>query len=272
MEILISLEVFIIGLIFGSFINMAVYRVRQELPFSGRSFCDHTKKTLTWKDLFPIGSFIFYKGRCRHCSKKLPILYPIVEFITGLTFLAGAHFIFRDFLQEPWLPLNLTITVFYILVMLFFAVYDYLYWEVNVRAIKYSLITGIVFSIIALLLKDNALVIDGFSSLIAGFVSGLIILLVVRLTKGSGMGEGDIFLMALAGLAVGLDGLIPLFMISSISGSIIGIFKAIKIKKFHGVQIQFVPFISFATLVVFFWKDQILKLLYLDNFFSLFNI
>lgn len=241
------------------------------MNFSGRSFCDHTKEKLTWKDLIPLLSFIFYKGKCRHCGQKLPIVYPFVELLTGLVFVLGFWHLWINYIDKPLLGLNLLITITYLLFFLFFAIYDYLYWEVNVRAIKIALVFSTIFSIVAVVLNNYQLVVPGMSGVIGALVAGLIIYSIVMSTKGSGMGDGDIYLMAFAGFAVGIDGLIPLFLISSVSGSIIGIIKALKIKKFHGVQIQFVPFISFAALTVFFWKEYILRILSLDDFFSLLN-
>ncbi len=269
MEIILILQIFVLGLVWGSFLNMAVYRVKHNLSFSGRSFCDHTKEKLTWKDLIPLLSYFFYKGRCRHCKKKLPAIYPIVEFTTGLVFVLGFWYLWNNFLDKPLFGLNLFIIVIYSLFFLFFAVYDYLYWEVNVKAIKLALVISALFSLTAIVLSDKQLVVSGISGYLGALIAGLIIYLIVKFTKGSGMGEGDIYLMAFAGLAVGIEGLIPLFLISSVSGSIIGIIKALRVGKLHGVQIQFVPFISFAALAVLFWKDSILKLLSLDEFFLL---
>jgi leader peptidase (prepilin peptidase)/N-methyltransferase len=271
MELLIILQVFIFGLVWGSFLNMAVYRVKKNMSFSGRSFCDHTKEILTWKDLIPLLSYMIYRGKCRHCEKKLSIIYPIVELLTGITFILGFWHIWVNFIDKPYVGLNMFITITYLLFFLFFAVYDFLYWEVNVRAIKAGLVLATLFSIVAIILNDFNLVVSGISGFIGAIVAGIIIYLIVKSTKGSGMGEGDIYLMAFAGFAVGIEGLIPLFLLSSVSGSIVGIIKALKIKKFHGVQIQFVPFISFAAITVFFWKEYILRVLSLDEFFYLVN-
>ncbi|MEK9170876.1 MAG: prepilin peptidase, partial [Patescibacteria group bacterium] len=50
----------------------------------GRSFCPECKIQLKWHDLIPLLSFIFLKGRCRYCRKKISWQYPIVELISGL--------------------------------------------------------------------------------------------------------------------------------------------------------------------------------------------
>lgn len=257
--------VFLFGLIWGSFLNMAVFRVKNELSFAGRSFCDHTKKELSWKDLIPVLSYLIYSGKCRHCKKRLPLLYPAMEILTGLSFVLAAVYLLPQGYSIEWLLVDAVLIGIYILFFLFFAAYDYLYWEVNVKAIKFALSFSVLSTLLMLVIPGSQSVFANWWSLLSGLFAAAVILLIVKGTKGSGMGEGDIFLMGFAGIFVGLSGLLPLFMISSISGSIVGIIKAIKIKKLHGVQIQFVPFISFAALMVFFFKDFILRLLYLDS-------
>jgi len=267
----VYLLAFFLGLIWGSFINMAVYRVKKEISFSGRSFCDHTKKNLGWQDLIPVLSFLIYKGKCRHCKKPIPPLYPVVEVITGISFVITLFYLFSQEYSSGWMLMNALLIGTFVLFFIFFAAYDYLYWEVNVKAIKTALAYSILVTLILLLIPEAQSAFANVWSILSGIIAGMIIFLIVKLTKGSGMGEGDIYLMAFAGMFVGLSGLIPLFMISSISGSIVGIIKALKVKKLHGVQIQFVPFISFAALMVFFFKDIILRLLYLDNLQIFFN-
>ena len=60
---------FILGLLFGSFINALVYRLHQGLNFiNARSMCPKCKHTLTWYELVPIFSFLWQKGKCRTLS------------------------------------------------------------------------------------------------------------------------------------------------------------------------------------------------------------
>ncbi len=244
---------------------MAVYRIKKELSFAGRSFCDHTKNELSWQDLIPVFSYVFYGGKCRHCKKRLPLLYPLTEIITGLSFVMIILYLSQKDYSIEWLIVDAILIGVYVLFFIFFSVYDYLYWEVNVRSIKIALGFSILSTLTLVLIPNSESVFANPWSLLSGAIAGLVIWIIVTVTKGSGMGEGDIFLMAFAGIFVGLSGFLPLFMISSVSGSIIGIIKAVKVRKLHGVQIQFVPFIAFSALMVFFFKDIILRLLYLDS-------
>lgn len=80
--------VFLLGLCVGSFLNCVIYRIEQDKSFlNGRSFCPNCKHKLSWKDLFPVFSFLVLGGRCRYCKTKISIQYPLVELATGMIFL-----------------------------------------------------------------------------------------------------------------------------------------------------------------------------------------
>ncbi|MEK7514693.1 MAG: prepilin peptidase [Patescibacteria group bacterium] len=81
---LIFLTAFILGSIVGSFLNVVILRYGGSL--SGRSHCPHCKRMLTTRDLVPIFSFLFLKGNCRTCKKKISTQYPLVEVLTGFVF------------------------------------------------------------------------------------------------------------------------------------------------------------------------------------------
>jgi len=79
---------FILGLIIGSFLNAAIYRLKHGKGIvKTRSFCPNCGHCLGFWDLIPLFSFIFLKGRCRYCGEKISIQYPLVEFLTGSLFL-----------------------------------------------------------------------------------------------------------------------------------------------------------------------------------------
>ncbi|HEX8932138.1 MAG TPA: prepilin peptidase, partial [Patescibacteria group bacterium] len=85
---------FILGICIGSFLGVIVDRLpRGESIIKGRSYCEFCKKKLTFLDLFPVFSFIFLGGRCRYCHKKLSWYYPLIELLTGLSFVGVALFL-----------------------------------------------------------------------------------------------------------------------------------------------------------------------------------
>ncbi len=85
------LTIFVVGLFFGSFLNLVVDRLQVGKGiFSGRSHCDSCKKALGASDLIPLLSFALVRGQCRYCHTKLSYYYPISELITGAGFVAMA--------------------------------------------------------------------------------------------------------------------------------------------------------------------------------------
>jgi len=60
---------------------------KKKSALRGRSFCPKCGHVLSWIDLIPVLSFLFLRGKCRYCSKKISIQYPLVELTTGLLFL-----------------------------------------------------------------------------------------------------------------------------------------------------------------------------------------
>lgn len=74
----------LLGLIFGSFMNVLIYRLPQGLSIvSPKSSCPNCNSYIKWYDNIPVISYILLKGRCRNCKKSISITYPIVEITTA---------------------------------------------------------------------------------------------------------------------------------------------------------------------------------------------
>lgn len=87
---IIGIFIFIIGLIFGSFLNALEYRITEEKSMGGRSFCPNCKHQLNFLDLIPVVSWLMLFGKCRYCNKKISFQYPLLEVLTAFSFiLAG---------------------------------------------------------------------------------------------------------------------------------------------------------------------------------------
>ena len=115
---LLAIIVFILGLVFGSFGSVLLTRLKKvsrktlNSVFFGRSICPQCKKTLKPIHLFPLFSFLFQKGKCAFCGKKIPRRYFVLELGAGIIFLATyliLHFFVGDFswgYLAFWLVLN----------------------------------------------------------------------------------------------------------------------------------------------------------------------
>lgn len=77
---------FVFGLVFGSFLNVLIFRHNTGRGISGRSFCPACGRELRWFELLPVVSFISQGGRCRRCQTRISWQYPLVETAVGLLF------------------------------------------------------------------------------------------------------------------------------------------------------------------------------------------
>src|SRR3972149_701928 len=93
MQALFSLAVLSLGLVVGSFLGAFSYRKPRGISIIvGRSFCPHCKSKIAWFHNIPLFSFLFLRGRCRECGKKISRRYPLLEAGTAGLFLAFAKF------------------------------------------------------------------------------------------------------------------------------------------------------------------------------------
>lgn len=81
---------FILGLVVGSFLNVLIIRSARQESLGGRSHCPSCNKSLSFRELIPVLSFLLQKGRCRHCGTALSRQYPLVELGTAAAFMTGA--------------------------------------------------------------------------------------------------------------------------------------------------------------------------------------
>ena len=81
--------VFLFGLIIGSFINVCIYRIPSGKSIvSPPSACTSCGKRLTALDLVPVLSYVFLRGRCRHCGASISPRYPLIELLTAIVYIA----------------------------------------------------------------------------------------------------------------------------------------------------------------------------------------
>ena len=85
--------IFILGISIGSFLNVLIERLPKNKSILGRSACNHCNKTLSWKDLIPILSFVYLRGKCRYCHSPFSYQYPIVELLTGILFVFTIYYL-----------------------------------------------------------------------------------------------------------------------------------------------------------------------------------
>ncbi len=238
-----ELFIFFIGLAVGSFLNVILYRTRENQGFlAGHSFCPSCKKQISWYDNIPLLSFIFLAGRCRHCGKRISLQYPLVELAVGLIFL-GLYLKFGLDLKF------LSLALFCCFLVLIF-VYDFKYYLILDRfTIPPMVIALLINPILGVSLQDLFL---GFL-LGAGFFVAQYVL-----SSGRWIGSGDIRLGALMGSMLGGKMLLVALFLAYITGAVVAIFLLIAKRKKLSSKIPFGTFLSAATMIAFFYGPEIL--------------
>ena len=88
MDRLLECALFVVGLVFGSFLNVCISRIpRDESIVSPPSHCPNCGAAIRWFDNIPLLSWVILRGRCRNCWQRISLRYPAVELLTGLAFL-----------------------------------------------------------------------------------------------------------------------------------------------------------------------------------------
>lgn len=88
-EAFIIALVVIVGLVFGSFVTLASYRLPRDEPIGGgRSRCPNCRTFLGALALFPVFSWLWQRGKCRYCKHPVSVRYPITELAQALLFLS----------------------------------------------------------------------------------------------------------------------------------------------------------------------------------------
>lgn len=270
---------FLIGVSLGSFSKALSDRSLNNKSFWGRSYCVFCKKHLHFYDLFPILSFLSTYGRCRYCHKKLSIEYLLIEVVMGL--LIG--YLFWGFGSLP----DLIIKIFFITILATLFLTDLKKMFIPDRVIIPSIITGFILSIVITIYKIGYLYYflnqtpigkfllpprsDYFlrhaiytaqpllGGILMGFLIGGFFWALIIITKGKGMGGGDVKLGAFIGLMLGFPQALIALIFSFFTGAIFSIILIIFGKKHFGQFIPFGPFLVLGSLIALFWGDIILN-------------
>jgi leader peptidase (prepilin peptidase)/N-methyltransferase len=226
MTFLILISFFIFATIIGSFLNVVIYRYNTGLSIAkGRSKCFSCNSTLGVKDLFPVFSYIYNKGKCRHCKSKISVQYPAVELLTGfvlttifsLYFFGEGHASFigmymfdmmsvgTGLLDHAYIPFlflifDLTIAALFICI----GVYDMKHKIIPDGLVYTAAIIAFFKMLIALLVFDGIESWSFFFNLTAGFWTALPFALLWLVSGGRWMGLGDAKLALVIGWALGI--------------------------------------------------------------------
>ena len=243
---------FVFGSIWGSFSNVCIHRIPEDISVvTGRSHCPSCKTQIKWHDNIPLFSYLFLKAKCRGCSAKINIKYFLVELISAISFVVIFYFF----------GISLTTLLFFILSICFVIIFfiDFKHFIIPNELTYPLMIIGLLKSFDPNL--NTTLFPDLINSLIGGFFGYTIIWLIIfiykKIRNKEGMGLGDAKLLSAIGFWFGWTSIPFIIFFSSVAALISVIPDLITNKKKLTSQIPFGPFIIIGTLIFLFSNDYI---------------
>lgn len=235
---------FIYGTIIGSFLNVCINRIPEGKSIVyPRSYCESCKNKIRAKDNIPIISYINLKGRCRYCNTKISIQYLLIEIFTGIMFCVLN---FKYQLSFEFIKYSIFICFLIIVSAIDFKT-KYVYFN--------TIFITICLRIIIFFLEGDKISFIFYNYFLAGFIPALMISGIILLTNG--MGWGDVEVIFIAGLFLGLKLCFLLIFLSFFTGAIISVvLMATKIKT-RKDTIAFVPYIALASIICMFYGENI---------------
>jgi len=266
LNIVVLVLVFALGAIFGSFLNVVIYRLPKKENFvSGSSYCPHCKHKLGFQDLIPILSYIFLGRKCRYCNKPISPRYMLVETLTGalalasfLAFMPPGGYYFRTDtalfftttakevgLMAPWMPFDIPTYAFALIAaIMVFALLCVLvvvtFIDADTMEIPNSLPIWVAALGLASIFFGPTHWIPWYNHLIGAFAISVPMFLLAFFIVGS-FGFGDVKLMAAAGLFLGWQLALVATFIGVLFGGAYGIYVLATRKKGRKEHFAFGP-------------------------------
>ncbi len=243
--------VLVLGLVCGSFFNVCIYRIPRHLSIvAPPSYCPKCEHRLPFWLNVPVFTYLFLRGRCWFCREPISLRYPLVELLTGLLFAAAA------------MSFGLTPELAKALILIFLLVpITFIDLEFQIIPDSFSL-TGIVIGLAGSFWWGSP---AAWWEFWLGAVFGWLSLWLVATgyyycTGRDGMGGGDLKLLAMLGAFLGYKALLPIILLSSLSGAVIGAGLVIWQGKDGRYAIPFGPFLASGGLLYLFVGPQLLEL------------
>ncbi len=257
MEPILYAVYFILGLLFGSFLNVVILRMPQDETLRGRSHCPSCKQTLKGWQLVPLFSYIFLFGQCANCKKKISPRYPTVEFLTGVLFCLTYYFF------PPQTAYEYLILVKYLVLLCVFLVVAIIDFEHFLILDEVLLYPGI-FILFLLLIIDVFITGNWFSltgelafGLISGIAAAAPLFFIWYFSEGRWMGFGDVKYAFFLGLTLSWPKIGVAWFLSFFLGTLVSLPLLFFGKKTLQSKLPFGVFLSLGALISLFYGDQI---------------
>ncbi|MEW6536030.1 MAG: prepilin peptidase [Candidatus Auribacterota bacterium] len=250
------------GLSIGSFLNVCICRIPEELSVvKPPSNCPKCNNAISWYDNIPVLSYILLRGKCRHCSTKISVQYPLIELLFAVILL---HLYYHYF-DSGYRLIAVTYFGAFSACLLTATVIDLKHYiipdEINLAGIIIACIGAMVYprlvnedSIWAGLLHSALGIGAGFASLrLVVYIGGIIF-------RREAMGLGDPKFLAMIGAFIGFKMALLVIFISSLLGALVGsiviyLFRSDK----SNTVIPYGPFLALGGYVALLYGNDLVQ-------------
>ena len=245
--IYLTIMAFLFGACVGSFLNVCIHRIPlDESVVAPRSHCPRCGKLIAWYDNIPLFSFFVLRAKCRHCGASISARYFLVELLTAMLFLMVWNRYGFD-VRTPiyWLFVGGLILGTFV---------DFSHMIIPDRVTLGGMLAGVVLSVAFPALHGKEVWAEGLKTSLVGLVCGSGLLLGVAYLgklafKKDAMGLGDVKLLGAIGAFLGWRAVLFTIMMSSVLGSVVGVYLITSQKKEWQSRIPYGPYIALAAII-----------------------
>lgn len=254
----------VLGLLIGSFLNVVIHRLPRMLerqwaaecaeahgnaevanvvPYNlmrPASTCPHCDHGIRWFENVPVLSYVWLKGRCSQCQTPIGMRYPLVELLTGVVFAViawrwGAS-------PQTWALCGYAAALIAL---------TFIDWDTTLLPDDITLPLVWAGLLAAAMQWTPVQLNDAFWGAAVGYLSLWSIYWVFKLLTGKeGMGYGDFKLLAAIGAWLGWQALLPVILVASIGGTVVGLIMKARSELRDGAYVPFGPFLAVGGLIL----------------------
>jgi leader peptidase (prepilin peptidase) / N-methyltransferase len=268
----------LLGLFIGSFLNVVIHRLPKMLEAQWlaecrqvsnpnepmqpqasynlvvpRSACPHCGHQIRWYENMPVLSYLLLAGKCSNCKTKISLRYPVVELITGALYAYCAYRWGWSWQTLAWCAFCTALIVL-----------TYIDWDTTLLPDNITLpLLWLGLIVAALRWNTEVTLLNALWGSVAGYLSLWSVYWLFKLVTGKeGMGYGDFKLFAALGAWFGWQALIPMILLASVLGAVVGIAMKLNSSLREGGYVPFGPFLAGAGVVgLMFGPGSILRVI-----------
>ena len=238
LTIFLYIIIFLYGIVIGSFLNVCIFRIPKKENLVQSSHCMNCGRKLGWRDMVPVFSYIFLRGRCRQCGAKISAQYPLIEALNGVLYVIV--FMANGFTFSSVLYCLMTSALIVITVI------DERTFQIPISSNLFLGLLGIIMTV-----YDYRHIL---SHIIGAVCVSLFLYVLYYFSSGKAIGGGDIKLMAYAGLLLGAKNILLAFVLACVLGSIIHTIR-MKVSKRNNL-LAMGPYLSAGIFIAALWGNR----------------